>query len=277
MHESYRVTLTQVQNESEKLSPLTDFALNFVDRQRMQMIIDKVLDLVIIFESLYNTLSKLRRQCELHCLKEECDDCVCSSTIEELEEQMHEAQVNLKKVDVLHRRAQGTAQLLSDLLDYENAQIAHLNEQALNGLVKETKDENSKMRILTERSTADAAAVKILTVITLIYLPMTVVANFFSSQLIRVNDSGNISVVSASWWFAVVSVPLTIFTFLVWKWWLSHSIRAAERKQVAEPSHEENSVGWVVKSVPSWSSAWKYVSDARGHQKGRLPDNSVGA
>jgi hypothetical protein len=62
------------------------------------------------------------------------------------------------------------------LLDYENAQIAHSNEKALNGLVKETKDENSKMRILTvssksshsetgltalqERSTADAAAVR---------------------------------------------------------------------------------------------------------------------
>jgi phage terminase large subunit len=38
---------------------------------------------------------------------------------------------------------------LSDLLDYENAQIAHLNEKALNGLVKETKEENSKMRLLT--------------------------------------------------------------------------------------------------------------------------------
>jgi hypothetical protein len=42
-----------------------------------------------------------------------------------------------------------TAGQLSDLLDYENAQIAHLNERALNGLVKETKEENSKMRILT--------------------------------------------------------------------------------------------------------------------------------
>jgi hypothetical protein len=41
---------------------------------------------------------------------------------------------------------------LSDLLDYENAQIAHSNEKALNGLVKETKDENSKMRILTVSS-----------------------------------------------------------------------------------------------------------------------------
>lgn len=77
------------------------------------MIEDKVLDLVIIFESLYNTLSKLQRQCRSHCLGIYCVNCICSSTIEELEEQMHEAQVNLKKADVLHKRAQGTAQLVS--------------------------------------------------------------------------------------------------------------------------------------------------------------------
>ncbi|KAF4635972.1 hypothetical protein G7Y89_g2100 [Cudoniella acicularis] len=147
--QSERVTLAMVQSETEKLSPLTDFAVNFVDRQRLKMIEDKVLDLVIVFESLHNTLSKLRKQCELHCLGSACENCTCYITMEELEEQMHEAQVNLKKADVLHKRAQGTAQLLSDLLDYENAQIAHLNEKALNGLVTETKDENSKMRVLT--------------------------------------------------------------------------------------------------------------------------------
>jgi hypothetical protein len=104
--------LARVQNETEKLSPLTDFAVNFIDRQRLKMIEDKVLDLVIIFESLYNTLSKLRRQCEVHCMGDACVGCACWSTIEELEEQMHEAQVNLKKADVLHKRAQGTAQLV---------------------------------------------------------------------------------------------------------------------------------------------------------------------
>jgi hypothetical protein len=79
------------------------------------MIEDKVLDLVIIFESLYNTLSKLQRQCQRHCMGNRCVDCICANTAEEIEEQMHEAQVNLKKADVLHKRAQGTAQLVRDL------------------------------------------------------------------------------------------------------------------------------------------------------------------
>jgi hypothetical protein len=109
------VTLAQVQSETEKLSPLTDFEVNFVDRQRLKMIEDKVLDLVIVFESLHNTLSKLIRQCQSHCLGKACADCSCIITIEELEEQVHEVQVNLKKADVLHKRAQGTAQLVCPL------------------------------------------------------------------------------------------------------------------------------------------------------------------
>lgn len=86
--------------------------MNFVDRQRLKMIEDKVLDLVIIFDSLHNTLAKLCKQCKAHCLGDACYECNCASIVDELEEQMHEAEVNLKKADVLHKRAQGTAQLV---------------------------------------------------------------------------------------------------------------------------------------------------------------------
>jgi hypothetical protein len=104
--------LAEVRSGTEKISPLTDFTISFVDRQKLKLIEDKILNLVIIFESLYGTLSKLKHQCKSHCLEKHCMDCTCSSTIDEFEEQMHEVQVNLKKADVLHKRAQGTAQLV---------------------------------------------------------------------------------------------------------------------------------------------------------------------
>jgi hypothetical protein len=147
---------------------LPDLVVNFVDRQRLKMLEDKILDLVIIFESLSNTLVQLQRQCLRHCLGPLCENCTCSITIDELEEQMNETRVNLKIVDILQKRAEGAAKLvcsetlheswtianinlmqLSDLLEYENAKIAHLNEKSLNRLVEETRDEHSKMTILT--------------------------------------------------------------------------------------------------------------------------------
>lgn len=283
--QSNQVTLAQVQSDTERLSPLTDFAINFVDRQRLKMTEDKILDLVIIFESLYNTLSKLHLQCRNHCMGGDCIDCGCTAILKEFEDQMHDVQLNLKKADVLFKRAQSTAKLLSDLLEYENAQIGHLNEQSLNGLVKETKDENAKMMILTERSTQDAAAVKILTVITLIYLPMTVVASIFSSQLIRVNENGQVSVVAGAWWFGVVTVPLTVATFIAWKYWLSYTMREHERRVSAKstattPERVETSsalpshiypIAWPIKS------ASKFIFQMRNRDRGRIIDSENGA
>lgn len=74
---------------------------------------DKILDLVIIFESLYNTLSKLHLQCRNHCMGAKCVDCNCLAVLEDFEDQMHDVQLNLKKADVLYKRAQSTAKLVS--------------------------------------------------------------------------------------------------------------------------------------------------------------------
>ena len=68
------------------------------------------------------------------------------------------------------------SQQLSDLLDYENAKIAQGNGDSLRVLAQESREENSTMRALTERATRDAAAVKVITLITIIYLPTSVVS-----------------------------------------------------------------------------------------------------
>jgi hypothetical protein len=76
------------------------------------MIEDKILDLTIIFESQTHTLAELRAYCRRLCLGPTCEKCTCSLTIEELEQQMHETQLNMKKVDILYKRAEGTARLV---------------------------------------------------------------------------------------------------------------------------------------------------------------------
>ena len=60
-----------------------------------------------------------------------------------------------------------------------HAQVANIlqldNGNALQLLAIEARNENKIMQSLTEKATGDAAAVKVLTVITLIYLPTTAV------------------------------------------------------------------------------------------------------
>jgi hypothetical protein len=89
-----------------------DFTVNFIDRQKLKFIEDKILDLQIIFESLQNTVTKMQRQCKVHCMAEKCKRCTCSSIVEELEEQRYEIDVNFKKSETLLKRARGTAHLV---------------------------------------------------------------------------------------------------------------------------------------------------------------------
>jgi len=72
---------------------------------------------------------------------------------------------------------------------------------------------------LTERSTKDAAAVKVLTIISLVYLPTTIVANFFSTQFIQTNQSGDMHVSANAWLLAAIAIPLTIITIAIWWLW----------------------------------------------------------
>lgn len=144
----------------------------FLDRQRLKTTEDKILDLKIIFDCLSHTVSHLSRQCQSNCLGMQCIDCRCPEMIEELEEQLHDIEINIKRTEVLHKRAQATAQLvyyqatgpgleyllltygvaqISDVLAYENAQVMNLNGRSLYELTQESKEENSKMRILTVR------------------------------------------------------------------------------------------------------------------------------
>jgi hypothetical protein len=158
------VTLAEVQYDTDPHSSSSEFGINFLDRQRIKMLEDKILDLVVIFDSLLDTLSQLQRQCRRHCLGRLCENCKCAITIEGFKEQMHDTQVNLRRVKVLHKRTQSTAQLvcqfslwmfqklilqLSDFLEYQNARITLLNDKSLNSLMEKTRDENTKMRSLT--------------------------------------------------------------------------------------------------------------------------------
>lgn len=140
------------------------------------------------------------------------------------------------------------------------------------------------MRKLTEKSTQDAAAVKVLTMITLIYLPATVVSvsklsrneppitfqlltllqNFFSTQFVGqeqgAGGSNKVIVSSNAWLFAAVSVPLTLVTLAVWWLWVKFQ------------SHES---GTDKRHVPSWRALWRKSNHHLTHRGDNLALSSV--
>jgi hypothetical protein len=127
------------------------------------------------------------------------------------------------RLETMKAKLQASAALLSSLLEQNSG-------HALEVLGQESRKENFEMRELskrmhklTEKATQDAAAVKVLTVMTLIYLPATVVSNFFSTSFVSTKSSpgstGHIIVLDDWWIFVVVSVPLTVITLYIWWVW----------------------------------------------------------
>ncbi|KAK5272023.1 hypothetical protein LTR99_009553 [Exophiala xenobiotica] len=126
------------------------------------------------------------------------------------------------QVDVLRMRIRSAEALVTNILDLGNG-------NTLKMLALEAQRENQAMQSLTMKGTRDAAAVKVLTVVTLVYLPTTAVLleNFFSTSFVDFGKNGNGSpmlTVAGNWWIALaVAAPLTVITIYIW-WFYVESV-----------------------------------------------------
>jgi len=170
--QSNEIVLATVGNNKANLSPLTDFNINFEHRQELKIVEDQVLDLQVILPSLVDAIHGIRAACARFAAGSSTkglDTFDLDTIVDEFEDYEKQANLLTERAKTLKANAESTAQLLSDLLSYEEA-------VALKVLASETKTESHFMCQMAEKSTKDAAAVKILTIITLVYLPTTIVA-----------------------------------------------------------------------------------------------------
>ena len=205
-------------------------------------------------------------QADMSSLRDTCQDLSKSyardGPVEELErlavafdDSLRDLNLSLLRIEQLQSKLQSTIQLVSSFLELKNG-------FALQELSKESKKEsenlrklNERMHQLAEKNTEDSATVRVLAVLTLIYLPVTVVSNFFSTSFVGTAASNNRIFVTQDWWILLAtSLPLTIATLYVWKvwsdisrngtypvWWprrvMSHSLVArTKRDSIDSPS-----------------------------------------
>lgn len=166
---------------------------DFEERQMLKDSEDRLIDMLLIFDATCDTITSLLDKYQN--FRVGCDSSwdggnrmgsdliVCA-----LQERQEDVQSSRNKVKSLHKKVQGTTNLVSKC--FLNIQVHctlknssqlsslldHGNGSSLKQLAEEARKENITMRQLTEKSTKDAAAVKVLTIITLVYLPATVVS-----------------------------------------------------------------------------------------------------
>lgn len=195
------------------------------ERQELMLLEEKLVNAALIIKATINTVQQLLSIYSSIRESKPNQQAIYDDPIAVvLSNQLQELDLNSIRVEAQRARVQSITNSVSSFLDLDSG-------FALQNIAKESKMENEEMRQLSQRmhdltkkSTQDAAAVKVLTILTLIYLPVTVVSNFFSTSFVNSETSsggGSYIVVSNEWWILVASaVPLTLLTLYIWYVWM---------------------------------------------------------
>ena len=138
-------------------------------RRHLKDIEDELIDVLVVLDSLHDTVDALldnyteyvRSSSQLY-----TGDYDTSSRA--FQAQMKDIDSSRKNVHSLQTKMQGITSFLSNLL-------ALRNHASLRQIAQEERRENAILRRLNEKGADDSSAVKVLTIIILIYLPITVV------------------------------------------------------------------------------------------------------
>lgn len=197
--------------------------LDWGQRQELLLLDQKLLNASVVIKSTSNNVRTLRGFHDSVRKKRGESQNLTNDSFSIFLEQLGELDHLLERVEALRSELHGIADLVASFLDLRNG-------FALQSLAKESAKENEEVRKLNEsmhklaeRSTQDSAAVKVLTILTLIYLPATVVSNFFSTSFVNSVSSptapAHISVSNDWWIFVAASLPLTLLTLYIWFFW----------------------------------------------------------
>jgi len=130
----------------------------------------------------------------------------------------------------LLKRSSGTAQQLSDTLAFKNQDVA--------------QSQNGYMLKLTMSTVDDSATVRVVTLVTLIYLPFSFMASVFGMNFFRMNNSNNVVISPEFWIYVVISIPITVVTMMCWRWWKwrQDAIREKAVSDAASTSSREKGI-----------------------------------
>jgi len=227
-----KILIAIITMENKSASQQADFNITFSDRQNINRLEKDTANMKVILLTMLENMIQVRNECKKCCsisCQRKCEELHrdCSYFVDEFDGYAREAKMYVQRVEILSEKVRSTADLLSNLLDYEEA-------RALKDLAVASRDEGKLMSILTLKGTRDAAAVKVLTIIGLIYLPTTIVATFFSTTFVHTNDNGNVQVSTQAWILAAVSIPLTLLTVALWWMCVYLNTLSAKPKPVDE-------------------------------------------
>ncbi|CAI6338061.1 unnamed protein product [Periconia digitata] len=227
-------TVTYQSNKAVGISVGSDddspefISIDFEDHQEMKVIEDQLAETILFLDSMLDTVTVFRDMYEQ--FREHHIDASrilgdsrnssynTDAVVFGLKEKAREIQHTRKIAVSLLSKVKNTRTLISSLLERAEG-------YSLQKLAKQGQDENTIMRRLAEKNNRDSSSMRVLTIITMIYLPCTIVSNFYSTQFVNQKEleSGGtkLEYTQNTYIFFAISVPLTLLTISIWYVWIN--------------------------------------------------------
>ncbi|KAL3455340.1 hypothetical protein BJX64DRAFT_272630 [Aspergillus heterothallicus] len=134
---------------------------------------------------------------------------------------------HIQSVKVLEQKVRGISDLLAVAVTVENQAVTiDINNKML--------ELNNKLVTLTNKSLDENATVRIITIVTLIYLPASFVSTLLGMNLFDFGADGSLEISHHFWIFVVLALPLTLLTVGSWYWLTRRRRLMRERARMAD-------------------------------------------
>ncbi|KAL6699861.1 hypothetical protein J3F84DRAFT_361897 [Trichoderma pleuroticola] len=188
-----------------------DYKLGFDDRQNLQRLRGKLVKATAILDAAILLGEKLKGFVER--VAPAGLDVTIQETIElELEDYLSEANYHRQCLIILQQRAIDTATLILDILQRRQGNTSLRSAVANEAAVKTMMNIAVMGEIEHEVEKKTAVNIRALTFVATLYLPASLLAGIFSSQLLVDNKEGTMAVSPELWKFIVVLIPMVAVT-----------------------------------------------------------------
>jgi len=130
---------------------------------------------------------------------------------------------HLARIESLISRAQGVSALIQNILDIRTGESNSRINSAVHDITEQGIQENKLIKRLTHQSTQDTRVMKVIALISAIFLPATFVATLFGSNFFgfKSEDGRNFLAVAENVWiYIVTAVAMSSLAVAAWFLWL---------------------------------------------------------
>jgi len=212
-----KAQLTRMDEKGERDRSLAE--VRFEDTQEIQFVQDKCQQLAHVFDVNRTVLKNMEIRYATIPPANGTQDVDESDFVHSL---ILESNIQMNRVSSMLKRLDGTIALIRTTLDFRCLASLQHNSRLVTEMTRLTAQENGMIVQLTRKASRDTDILKIITLLTLVYLPASFVASMMSMGYINVESVKKLSIQIAGefWVFVVLTIVLLLCTLSPYFWYV---------------------------------------------------------